>query len=796
MGGAYLVGEKGPELFVPSQAGYVYSNSQTGAILGSRQEGGPVEAIKQFLGTPQGRAALALPLAPISPLVLPAAAAAPQIAEAATSPLGRTVIGGTIAAAGLAAIPFTGGASIGVTTLATSAGLGTIGALGGGALGLEAPRILGGIGDAIQEHAVRPAADALSTVFTDASKAIRENADRLPGPLGDAARAAADFADATANKAKEIATPPPPPPGPSDINAGGGVGDKPYGPLQGITPTQVATTAGTLAQQQAQYRVNQANARLQQAQAESQLRGLDVNRLSVAMDGRRVSAAEALNRYTADRLSLEGQLAPLQLRQQQIQDQITIRTQENLELRKGLIQAQQAELPAGAAVERLGFQQQQARLRLQVGMQQVMRGEQPQYNIQEQFRTIFRTSDFFQAPQKLDELEKQQDVYERGLAVQSDQMTKAMDAIPFEEQQQANQRSILMYQEQINAAQASSDAVTRVLQMADLIAAPERIQAQKDLNDATLASAQAAQKIADAIIAEMPPGRGLPEGPGVGAIGPVEGGEVGQPGAQNLPGPGTPGARPTPAPTQAAISPARLEAASRAADAAGQAAIAAQKSVEDASAAAAAAYQQALVATPAAAAAQAPAPAAAPAETPAPAAAPAQPPSIPEVAGGVAEALTPEQEQQILDQRVAIREMLMQSGFNISTRDVQRALLQTGPGGVGPRQAGGEVAQASSYLVGEAGPELFVPHGNGWGMSEDTVAISNLLRNAGGGPIGGDTHVHLNMGDVTVRSHDDILAMQQAVIDAATRGTLQALRRGNSYMPRRVSPTVAGGRGF
>lgn len=161
--------------------------------------------------------------------------------------------------------------------------------------------------------------------------------------------------------------------------------------------------------------------------------------------------------------------------------------------------------------------------------------------------------------------------------------------------------------------------------------------------------------------------------------------------------------------------------------------------------------------------------------------------------GGVE--IVPEPVRQALEEQRQIQAAIEQEqlgGYSVTTRSVQQELVQQQATG-GPRQAGGPVSEAASYLVGERGPELFVPHDNG----DSTAAVAAAARDMSPSMSIGDTHVQ-NHFDISVASGTgaDLQAMQQAIVDAATRGTLQALRRGNSYTPMRVPSSLAAGRGL
>jgi hypothetical protein len=64
-----------------------------------------------------------------------------------------------------------------------------------------------------------------------------------------------------------------------------------------------------------------------------------------------------------------------------------------------------------------------------------------------------------------------------------------------------------------------------------------------------------------------------------------------------------------------------------------------------------------------------------------------------------------------------------------------------------------------------------------------------------GGGSGGDLHVHVSMGDVSLGSGLDIEAFKDATTSAVTAGVLQLLRRSGGMTPIRVPTSLAAGRG-
>lgn len=81
----------------------------------------------------------------------------------------------------------------------------------------------------------------------------------------------------------------------------------------------------------------------------------------------------------------------------------------------------------------------------------------------------------------------------------------------------------------------------------------------------------------------------------------------------------------------------------------------------------------------------------------------------------------------------------------------------SGGGYVTPRAGGGPVSSGRPYLVGERGPELFVPDASGAITSnQDTAAL------AGGGGLGG-THVHVEAGAIVIYEANDPAKTYEAV---------------------------------
>lgn len=96
-------------------------------------------------------------------------------------------------------------------------------------------------------------------------------------------------------------------------------------------------------------------------------------------------------------------------------------------------------------------------------------------------------------------------------------------------------------------------------------------------------------------------------------------------------------------------------------------------------------------------------------------------------------------------------------------------ILQYSSDYIEPRAAGGPVSANSPYLVGEKGPELFVP--SGYGRIMDAFSTSKaLLTNAGGGMGGGGQAINITINTVA----GDPIAIETIVVDALSR----ANRRG------------------
>jgi hypothetical protein len=124
----------------------------------------------------------------------------------------------------------------------------------------------------------------------------------------------------------------------------------------------------------------------------------------------------------------------------------------------------------------------------------------------------------------------------------------------------------------------------------------------------------------------------------------------------------------------------------------------------------------------------------------------------------------------------AIGKVLMMAGLNmLAGADGKGFLNFLGFGnGLGARAAGGPVAGGSPYLVGEKGPELFVPGTGG------SVVPTNDLRSAmssGGSPVLNMSFQSTNIGGVEYVSRDQLEAAMAATRRDASR---DGARRGMS----------------
>lgn len=96
--------------------------------------------------------------------------------------------------------------------------------------------------------------------------------------------------------------------------------------------------------------------------------------------------------------------------------------------------------------------------------------------------------------------------------------------------------------------------------------------------------------------------------------------------------------------------------------------------------------------------------------------------------------------------------------WNAVYRAKMRAMSAGGAGGSGSRASGGPVYQGNAYLVGEAGPEMFVPATNG-------KIVKNSELWAGGGNIS----VNVNLGEVSIHNWGDETELTQKITDAIIR---------------------------
>ena len=207
---------------------------------------------------------------------------------------------------------------------------------------------------------------------------------------------------------------------------------------------------------------------------------------------RQLAQQDQLNALATQRIDLENQIAPLLLQQQGIQDAINIGTQQNLDLTKARLEAQRAQVLTGSALETNTFQSNQAMLRAQSSIVSLIRGQTPKYDFGTQIGVAYGAA--LDRPDiALADTEAQHSLNLATVATNIDQITKAIAVIPLEQEQQILERSVDVYQLQLSAANASTDVINRALEFANILAAPDRIQAEKDLSNAMIADAKAMQ---------------------------------------------------------------------------------------------------------------------------------------------------------------------------------------------------------------------------------------------------------------------------------------------------------------
>ena len=69
--------------------------------------------------------------------------------------------------------------------------------------------------------------------------------------------------------------------------------------------------------------------------------------------------------------------------------------------------------------------------------------------------------------------------------------------------------------------------------------------------------------------------------------------------------------------------------------------------------------------------------------------------------------------QPVLDAAAAFNTAYVDKSIEIAIHETITRTIEYEMAGTGPRQHGGPVRRGMSYIVGEAGPEMFIPEGNG-----------------------------------------------------------------------------------
>jgi hypothetical protein len=442
------------------------------------------------------------------------AAAVPIAGAAASTVTNPTQAAGNVATGALMAAPLTAGATVlgspaltvvGSALLARAAvGAGQQAAQRGELQGpaqvvAQASGPLEGIATAIQgtSDAIQRGANALDRI-----------ANRLPGPLQGAAQGASGALGVAANAAS---------------SAAGGVatlGQAAPSPLQqqqqaasrelavqrnnqrlqalntAPLPTPLSTAEANRVVQQQRNLAEAQNAADRQRQAGIQQQAAQARLAEISGNAqlRQLDVQQQINDLAATRIEIENQLAPLLLRQQAIQDQIAIRTQENLTLVQNTLEARRRETVTGAGLENVSFAQKQAQLRAQVSMSQLVQGQRPSFDLGQQFNQYLSAS-LARPALELNDAEAQHTLNQAQFAQTVDELTKGISVIPLREQAQLIERQTTMLNEQLAATQGATDVINRALEFANILADPARIEAERNLTNALIAEAQAAQTI-------------------------------------------------------------------------------------------------------------------------------------------------------------------------------------------------------------------------------------------------------------------------------------------------------------
>ena len=112
----------------------------------------------------------------------------------------------------------------------------------------------------------------------------------------------------------------------------------------------------------------------------------------------------------------------------------------------------------------------------------------------------------------------------------------------------------------------------------------------------------------------------------------------------------------------------------------------------------------------------------------------------------------------------------MTTSYNLLAQAIQKSSPTTAPLFPGinigsPHASGGPVSGNTAYLVGEKGPEMFVPNGGG-------TIIPNSELNSGGG-------MTININNPSVRNDSDITAITNSIMSTLARQ--QELARYKAY---------------
>jgi hypothetical protein len=260
-------------------------------------------------------------------------------------------------------------------------------------------------------------------------------------------------------------------------------------------------------------RITQAKLKQGQALLQAQVAQSRLDEISARADIRRADVAGSVVALERQRLTLQGAIAPMLIKEQSLQTQIQSITRENLNLTEARLRAEQTAIGPQTAVAQFGLQRTLAGQRISLGVAEASGGGPQTVDIGQEIRNIINLVPALNrnvAQTQVEATQAQMDVVRTTAAQQAYDIGRQLTSLPQRrtlQDLQLGPGGIANTQIALAANAASAAAIERSLQLTNLLFSPDVVAAEQALAKARQESAEAAGQIAN-LQASVPGGPG------------------------------------------------------------------------------------------------------------------------------------------------------------------------------------------------------------------------------------------------------------------------------------------------